>query len=337
MNRIMAMATQYWPSALLLSAIKLDLFSLIPGEGAAAAELAQRGGFSPRHLDLMLNALAAHEFLEKRGDRFFNARDVELHLNRNSPAFLGRALGFALDLYEPWGRLHETVAKGIPAVTQDRHLGGGGEETFRFVRAMHERALAMGAALLSDCDFSGAGAMLDLGGGPGTLSLLLTRKFPGLKATVVDLPEVVRQAAAILAEQEAGEEVRVLGGDYLEDLRPLLGGRRFDAVLLSGQMHQEKPEDCGRILAHAAQVLRPGGKLFLVDIMVDEDKTSPRFSTLFGLNMCLMRGNGGVHSRAEMEACLRQAGFQVKKKGEVPLDFPLDFPYFYFLAELRGA
>lgn len=327
-QRIMGTATQYWPSALLLGALRLDIFSLIPKEGADSAAIARRGGFSPRHLDLLLNALAAHEFVERRGDLWFNAADAEVYLKAGSPAYLGGALAFALDLYAPWGRLHETVREGRPAFAGEPHLGPGAGETARFVRAMHERALALGPALVAGFDLSGCRNLLDLGGGPGTLSRLLARRHPGLEAVVLDLPPVAEQARLLLAE-EAGPEVRVVGGSYLEDLEAQLGGEKFDAALLSGQMHQESLEDCGRILGNARRALGARGRLFLVDIMLEDGKTSPRFAALFGINMSLMRPNGGVHSRGEMAESLARNGFRIIRSGPVPLDYP----YFYFLAE----
>lgn len=326
--RIMGTATQYWTSALLLGAIKLDLFSLIPREGASLEDIARKGAFATRRLELLLNALAAHEFLEKRDGRWFNSADAEAFLRRGGPGYLGGALGFALDLYAPWGRLEECLREDRP-VAGERHLRPGAEETVRFVRAMHERALAIGPALVAAFDLSGCSRLLDLGGGPGTLSLILSRRHPGLEAVVLDLPPVADVARQLLQEQGSGAGVSVVGGSYLEDLDPQLGGARFDAVLLSGQMHQESREDCGRILRNARQVLGPRGRLFLVDILSDEEKTSPRFATLFGLNMALMRPNGGVHSRAEMAECLIGAGFRILKSGTVPLDYP----YGFFLAE----
>ncbi len=68
-------------------------------------------------------------------------------------------------------------------------------------------------------------------------------------------------------------------------------------MLLSGQLYQETLGDVRRILENAARVLRPGGRLYWVDIMVEESKSSPRFATKFGINMCLTRLNGGLHSR----------------------------------------
>ena len=326
--RIMGTATQYWASALLLGAVKLDLFSRIPEDGIAAADLAAAADLSRRRLELLLDALCAHGFLEKRGDRYHNAADAERYLKRGAPAYLGGALGFALDLFEPWGRLDETVRRDAPA-SPPRHLAAGSEETRRFVRAMHERALALGPALLAGFDLPGASSLLDLGGGPGTLSLQLARRHPGLRSVVLDLPPVADQARAILREQGAGPEIKVVGGSYLDDLDAQLGGARFDAVLLSGQMHQESLENCGLVVRNAIRVLRPRGRIYLVDIMVDEEKVSPRFATLFGINMSLMRQDGGVHSRSEMAACLEDNGCRVIQSGAIPLDHP----YAYLLAE----
>jgi SAM-dependent methyltransferase len=327
-NRIMGVAVQYWQSALLLNALKLDLFSRIPGEGATVEFLVSESGFSKRHLELFLDALTAHEFLDKRDGRYFNAADVAVFLKKESPAFMGRALAYAMDLYEPWGNLHKAVREGRPVVPEQRHLGAGGEETRHFVRAMHERALAMGPALTAEFDLAGASTLLDLGGGPGTLSAQLTRKYPGLHATVLDLPAVAEHAGEILRERGDDAAVKAIGGSYHEALPPQVGGP-FDAVLLSGQMHQESLEGSDKVIANAVSILKPGGRLFLIDIMVEDAKTGPRFATLFGINMCLTRNDGGVHSRAEMEAALGRAGLKVRKQGAVALDYP----YYYFLAE----
>lgn len=319
--RIMNVATQYWQSALLLAAAKLDLFSQIPEEGISAEDLAKKSGSSFRQLELMLNALAAHGFLDMREGGYFCAPDAAQFLDKSKPGYLGGALAYAQDMYGPWGELARCVREGRP-VSGERHLGNDPGQTRNFVRAMHERALQIGPALTRAFDLTGRSTLLDLGGGPGTLSLQLTRRFPGLRATVVDLAPIAEEARRILAEADPEGAVRVIAGSYLEDLSAELGDERFDAVLLSGQMHQETAANAGRILDLAARRLAPGGLLYLVDIMTDADKSAPAFATLFGINMALTRPDGGVHGRGDMEAAIEACGLQVLDRGTAMAEYP---------------
>ena len=70
---------------------------------------------------------------------------------------------------------------------------------------MHERALGIARALVGSLDLNGRRAMLDVGGGPGTYSVLLTERFPGLKSEVLELPGVaaVARGADLLSHAAA--------------------------------------------------------------------------------------------------------------------------------------
>ena len=47
--------------------------------------------------------------------------------------------------------------------------------------------------------------MLDVGGGPGTYSVLISQAFPEIDCTVLDLPEVVNVAQELIERQVAVE------------------------------------------------------------------------------------------------------------------------------------
>jgi cyclopropane fatty-acyl-phospholipid synthase-like methyltransferase len=62
---------------------------------------------------------------------------------------------------------------------------------------------------------SAAGAtLLDVGGGPGTYSILLTGRFPGLHSEVLELPGVAAVAREIVAAAGAADRVTLRDGDY---------------------------------------------------------------------------------------------------------------------------
>jgi SAM-dependent methyltransferase len=99
------------------------------------------------------------------------------------------------------------------------------------------------------------GDLLDLGCGTGSLSLLAAER--GHRVTGVDLsPAMVERARAKLAGRDAVFRV----GDAA---RPPVGERRFDAVLVRHVLWTLP--DPGQVLRHWCGLLRPGGRLVLVE------------------------------------------------------------------------
>ncbi|MFH8499216.1 class I SAM-dependent methyltransferase [Streptomyces coeruleorubidus] len=100
-----------------------------------------------------------------------------------------------------------------------------------------------------------AGDVLDLGCGTGSLSLLASEQ--GHRVTGVDLSP----AMVTLARQKlAGRDAVFLIGDAAA---PPVGEQRFDTVLVRHVLWALP--DPGRALRHWAGLLRPGGRLVLVE------------------------------------------------------------------------
>ncbi|AQS70369.1 bifunctional 2-polyprenyl-6-hydroxyphenol methylase/3-demethylubiquinol 3-O-methyltransferase UbiG [Streptomyces pactum] len=99
------------------------------------------------------------------------------------------------------------------------------------------------------------GDVLDLGCGTGSLSLLAAEQ--GHRVTGVDLsPAMVASARAKLA----GRDAVFLTGDAAA---PPVGEQRFDAVLVRHVLWTLP--DPGRVLRRWLELLRPGGRLVLVE------------------------------------------------------------------------
>lgn len=100
-----------------------------------------------------------------------------------------------------------------------------------------------------------AGDMLDLGCGTGSLSLLASEQ--GHRVTGVDLSPAM---VALARQKLAGRDAVFLIGDAAA---PPVGEQRFDAVLVRHVLWALP--DPGRALWHWAGLLRPGGRLVLVE------------------------------------------------------------------------
>jgi hypothetical protein len=105
-------------------------------------------------------------------------------------------------------------------------------------------------------------------------------------------------------------------GATLED--SLCPGLKYDAVLYCGALHQESEESAGALMQKLHGVLERGGKLFVVDLMFEDDGVRPAFAGLFALNMMLFNARARVFAGGEVERLVRDAGFTDVKTVRVP-------------------
>ena len=314
----MELATAYWGSRCLLVANRAGVFRTLAVGPMSADAWAAALGLASRPTSLLLKACVGLGLLEEDERGFRNHPASQLFLVPGSEAFLGNALRYADDLWEGWSRLDAVLADGAPAVAPETYTGADEQRTRNFVYGMHGRALGVGRALVSLVDLGGRQRLLDVGGGPGTYSALFTAACPELRATVMDLPEVVALAGDILGAMRAGDRVGTLAGDYRTSPFPA----RNDVVLMSGIFHRETEATCRELVRRARQALVPGGLLVVADVFTERDGATPPFAALFGLNMMLSAPDGGVHADADVAAWMEGAGFASVERRPFPPPMP---------------
>lgn len=302
---IMALSTAYWGSQTLLTANRLKLFDALVDDSLSASELATKLDADVRVVELLANACVALGLCEKIQDRYSNSPASSMFLSSSSPASLANAIHYSDDLYSTWGDLGEAVRSGKPPKRAATYLGEDEQQTRHFVYGMHNRAMAIGRALIGMVDLTGRKRMLDVGGGPGTYSALLTGQFPGLNADVLELEGVAAVAREILHDMGAGDRVTMLSGDYHTSEY----GSGYDVVLMSGMFHRETTENCRILIGKARDCMGPGGLLIVNDVFTDAGGAGPEFAALFGLNMMLTAPDGGVHSDEDVADWMSDAGF----------------------------
>lgn len=317
-SRIMALCTAYWSSQTLLTANRLKLFDALADAPLTAREVAGRLGLDSRMTTLFLNACVSLGLCVKDGDRYANSAESGFFLVSSGPASMHNSLRFMDDQYATWGQLAEALETGEPPKAAVTYLGDDAEKTRHFVYSMHERALAIGRSLPEVVDLGGRSRMLDVGGGPGTFSALLTERYPGLASEVLELEGVAAVAEDILEETGAAGRVSMRRGNYHETAF----GDGYDVVLMCGMFHRESPENCRRLLGKASDCLVPGGLVVVSDVFTDEGGASPEFPALFGLSMMLTAPDGGVHADADVERWLREAGFTGTDRRPFPPPMP---------------
>ncbi len=312
---ITQLATGYWASMVLIAANRMGVFAELADAPRGAAEIARRCGGQIRGIELLLNACVAERLLVKENGTFRNSATAELFLVPGKPSYLGDALKYTEDLYAVWGGLEKSIRSSRPPAPPEAILGDDPEKTRNFVMGMHNRALGIARAMVASLDLTGKRRLFDVGGGPGTYSILLTQKTPGLTATILDLPAVVEIAKEIIASYGCEDRVNVMPGDYSKTEFP----PGNDVVLMSGMMHRETEETCQILLRKAFHALDPGGIVIVSDVMFENDaKTSPPLSALFALNMMLTSEAGSTHAETAFVRWMDEAAFDDLKIDRLP-------------------
>jgi predicted O-methyltransferase YrrM len=305
------------PARVLLAAHQLGVFNVLGTRWLSAKEVAGACGTHPRSTWLLLNACVALGFLDKVKGRYGNSPEGIDLLVRGQPAYLGHALDHQERQWQWWGRLAEAVRTNQSV--SDRAGVADDDDAHRgFIRAAHTRALHEGEILTDNLDLTGRKQLFDAGGGAGTYSVFLVRRYPGLKAVVFDLPTTGEIAREVIAESGLQDRITFRAGDYFRDDF----GQGNDVVLLSFVLHLMGPQGCKLLLRKSFDSLASGGLVVVHEGLIEPHGMSPVWAALFSLNMLVDTGEGRSYSGRELSALMRAAGFA---KPEVrPLPAPVN-------------
>jgi SAM-dependent methyltransferase len=150
-----------------------------------------------------------------------------------------------------------------------------------------------------------AATMLDIGGSHGFISVAMCRRYPKLRAVVLDLPAAVRHAAPILAKEGMGDRVVHRAGDVLDEN---IGEAEWDFVYVSQLLHHFDEPASRALVTRIARALKPGGVLAVVELT---GPSTPRSAGQVGALLDLyfaLTSYGGTWSIDDVTSWERDAG-----------------------------
>ncbi len=294
----------YWETKILLTAVKLDLFSALDGGSDSPTDLAHRLSLDERALSLLLHALAAMRILTKHEGRFANTSIARKHLVRVSPDYVGHLLVLHDSEWMNWGNLEDAVRTGAAPVRQ--HVFETDPEMGANVLAVLDRiGQGSGTTLAKALQLDEAEHMLDLGGGAGTNAIAFCREYPRLRATIFDLPSTLRVAERSVKEAGLEDRITLMPGNFNADS---LGGL-YDLVLLSDVLHYQNARTNAGLVRKVFTHLRETGRLVIKDRFLDQDRTSPAWTTAFAVHILVNTEQGECFTTQEVMDWMTSSGF----------------------------
>lgn len=307
-----------WLSVYRLPAVtvadELHLFDAIAARPGGAVELAQQTGCSERGLTLLLPFLVALGFLAQRDGCFHVTDTTRQFLLHDSPFYWGALLarvGAGLPQHKSLcNLLTGTDSEGSPFSSARRPVkawesGQLKPELARRIAAfMHSHSLPAALGAARNADFSPVTRLLDVGGGSGCFSIALAQRYPDLHCTVMDLPAMCEVAQEYIAAAEMEARVDTRPADMFRDDWP----RGYDAVFFSNIFHDWSFETCAELAGRAHGILPKDGRIYLHEMLLDDDGTGPLTAAAFSVAM-LHGTQGQQFTFAQLRDLLEGAGF----------------------------
>lgn len=312
-GHIMQVGMGFFASKTVLSAVELELFTVLGGGSLSGEELGARLGLHARGIADFLDALVALHFLERDGDLYSNTPQTAAFLDKNSPAYVGGILEMAnARLYPFWADLTEGLKTGQPQ-NEIKHTGTAMfEELYsdpvrleQFMEAMAGISAGNFHALAEKVDFSGYSTVCDVGGATGQLSTILAARHPHLRCTSFDLPPVAPIAQKAIAAAGLSDRVTVAFGDFFADPLP-----KADAITMGLILHDWNLERKLQLIRSAYDALPDGGALIVIENLIDDARRENAFGLLMSLNMLIEFGDAFDYTGADFAGWCKQVGFR---------------------------
>lgn len=260
-------------------------------------DLAREVGADADTLHRLLRALASDGVFAEEEPGVFRNTDASELLRRDGWDDFAHLLGGVW--YRALGELDVTGEATFPRTFGADFwtwLAGQPDERAAFDHAM-EQGKERRVERLASVYWRGDETVVDVGGGNGSLLVELLRRHPGLRGIIFDLPETVRDEAALL-----GDRCTFVAGDFFERVPP------GDVHVLCTILHDWDDERAAAILRTIHAAARAGGRLVILDGVVPPGNEPHGAKWLDLLMLALFAGR--ERDEAQWRALLGAAGFE---------------------------
>jgi len=288
------LATGYWFSEVLFTAVELKIFTFLEPEGKTLNQIAGLVNFSPSGLERFLYALGAIGLLNFNGANYNNTKLSREYLVADAENYQGDSILWRKYLYSSWQGLTKCLEFG-GRVDSTSPQEDEKQQVYRirsYINAMDRVAKTKVQEILSS--FEGVlleGQILDVGAGSGAITTGFLEKYPAMTATLMDLPQVLDYTRELMAPRGFGGRVSYCQANVLESWP--VDNTRFDLIILSNIIHAYSEKEITALLVRATECLKPEGLIIIHDFFQEH---YPEKAALFDLNMLINTYNGKVFS-----------------------------------------
>ena len=296
-------------SAVLKTAVELEVFTHIAKGNSTAASIAEVAGASERGIRILCDSLTVIGFLKKSGADYALTDSTATFLDKESRAYIGSAVEFILSPQQKRGfdDLTGAVRRGGSAITGDASMDPESEMWVTFARAMMPLMYPTAHAVAEHIGFDTDRKIkvLDIAAGHGIYGIAVAQKYPGAEIYGADWGNVLSVALENAQKFSVTDRYNTIPGNAFEtDL-----GMDYDVILVPNFLHHFDPTECETFIRKLAASLSDGGKIVTVEFVPNEDRVSAAPEAMFSLVMLAATPAGDAYTFRELKQMFENSGF----------------------------
>jgi precorrin-6B methylase 2 len=315
-SHIIKVGMGFWASKVLLTAVKLELFTKLAPRPLTAKEIKYEICLNERGVYDFLDSLVALGFLQKSGNKstavYSNSVDSNLFLDKNKLSYMGGLLEMANNrLYGFWNYLEEGLRTGTPQneVRTGRtnlfdEIYSDVDKTREFVNAMGGIQTGNFITFARTFDFTRFNTLCDIGGAGALLSAHVVTHNPHMRCISFDLPAVAPIAAENISRMGLASDIIIRSGDFFSDPFPVA-----DVITMGNILHDWGTRDKKMLMRKAYDALPAGGQLVVIENIIDDERRENAFGLMMSLNMLIETPEGFDFTASDFNVWAKETGF----------------------------
>lgn len=294
-----------WRTQAIRAAVELGVFELLPSR---PEEVEARAGLAKSTRIRLLRALMEMGLVRHDEKGVYHPTDRGKHLARAHPLSLAdAALMWGREHYAAWAGIVDSLRTGEASFEKlygqklFDWIQDGRDDVASYHQALSSYARHDYQSLAERVDFSIHDTVIDAGGGRGELMFALLRACPALKGVVMDRAEVVQ---SIEPPVDIEGRCRFIAGDLFQKWPVQARG-----IILARVIHDWSDDAALRILRRTREAINEEGRLYLLEMVLDETNGT---GGLLDLNMLVMT-QGAERTKSRYREMLADAGFRLQR------------------------
>ncbi len=306
-------------SQTLSACVELNLLEKLSGAPMQAEDLAEDCGLGEDAMLCLLRAAASLELLSHRGEQRYGLGDLGAAMlgNPGVTAMVKHHQRLYADLADPIKVLRRDGETALSSFWPYALDSDGDVSPYSDLMSASQSLVA--GDILDQVNMGGISHLWDIAGGDGTFARSALTRWPTLKASVLDLPDVARLATQRFAESGFQGRAQAVSGDMFK--QPLSSSNDTfgspDLVSLVRVVHDHDDEDIMTLLRALKAQMKTGAQLLIAEPMAETPGAEAMGHAYFGLYLRAM-GSGRPRTAQEIKIMLSDAGFTDQREISTP-------------------
>ena len=158
--------------------------------------------------------------------------------------------------------------------------------------------------------------LLDVGGNTGKWALQCVGYNPDVEVTILDLPQQVEMMRKETAGKPGADRIHGCGGNLLDPATKFPRDKEYDVIWMSQFLDCFSKEEIVSILKRAAEVLHPGARLCIMELLWNRQRFEPAAFCLTMTSLyftAMANGNSKMYYSEDMIGLIERAGMKVER------------------------